>query len=100
MEPELPSDSYFIMIMPEQVKFTGEGAPITSEVESPDISYSEPSLSKGNLPSKPKRLFNVHPETTKEKLKHNKPEKLSSDAFFENDEIKFPLIMSGSIAND
>ena len=52
------------------------------------------------IASKPKRLFHIHAESTKETLKNSNPEKIASDNLFKNDEIKFPVIMSGSIAND
>lgn len=45
-EPELPSDSYFIMIMPEQNKLIGEDVQNTTDVESSEVSYSDSSSSK------------------------------------------------------
>lgn len=45
-EPELPSDSYFIMIMPEHNKFLGDDVQNTTDVESSEISYSDSSSSK------------------------------------------------------
>ena len=100
-EPELPSDSYFIMILPENGKCGGESS-ITSEDEySREVSSSESSLSKrkySNTTDNPKNLFYMKGDCGKKSGRgKTKPSSAESK---KAPEIRLPLIMSGSIAND
>jgi len=102
VEPELPSDSYFIMIFPEQAKyFTSEASNFSEIDSSKEISSSESSVwnRKNSVPSDTARnMFYIKGENKKSNKNKHKPS--SAELFHKNPEIKFPLIMSGSIAND
>ena len=104
IEPELPSDSYFIMIMPAKHGAYGEELPNMTDIESSnEISHSDSSASK-NLSllapsSQPKRLFYWKSETGRNSSKSSKS-KNSTDNLFKSEELRLPLIMTGSVAND
>ena len=103
-EEELPSDSYFIMILPQQplpLPVENDTQSILQTDSSREISCSETSTNKRKNscePEDPKNLFYLKGEK-KPKI-YPKPKPSSAQTISKTSEIHFPLLMSGSVAND
>ena len=101
-EPELPSDSYFIMILPDKPRFVeSESHNISQTDSSREVSWSETSTNKRKNSCEtedPKNLFYLKGDKRPKIYPKAKPS--SAQAVLKSSEIHFPLIMSGSVAND